>query len=367
MSMYKGAKTRVKVGGGHSKEFDVGVGVHQGSVLSPFLFSIVLDVLSEDGRKGAFLLLYADDLVFMAETMEELEAQFIRWKAAFEGKGLKVNLGKTKVMESSGGDGVVVLAKIDPCGVCGKRAKVNCVRCKTCKKWIHAWSARIKRVSRRMNGNFECRVCMNGANVECKNASNGCLGELERVNSYCYLEDNVNGGGESEPAVTRRIWLGWKAFNSVSSMLCGKRHTWNIKGQIYRTCVRPVMTCGSKTWVVRSVEESFLRRAEKRMLRMMCGVQLADGVSTKKLMVRLGLDSTIVEVVRQGSLRWLGHVVRKEDDDCVKQAWRFEVVGSRGRGRPRLTWKGMLENLCRGLGLVLKDGYDRVKWRERVR
>ena len=113
--------------------------------------------------------------------------------------------------------------------------------------------------------------------------------------------------------------------------------------------------------------ESILRRAEKRMLRMMCGVQLADGMITKKLMVRLGLDSTIVEVMRQGSLRWLGHVVRKEDEDCVKQAWRFEVEGSRERGRQRLTWKEMMENLCRGLGLVLKDGYDRVKWRERVR
>ena len=337
-------------------------------VFSPFLFSIVLDVLSENGRKGAlYELLYADDLFLMAETMEELEAQFIRWKAAFEGKGLKVNLGKTKVMESSGGRGVVVLAKIYPCGVCGKRAKVNCVRCKTCKKWIHGRYARVKRVSPRMNGNFECRVCMNGSNEECKNASNGCLGELERVNSYCYLGDNVNGGGGNELAVTQRIGLGWKAFNSVSSMLCGKRHTWNIKGQIYRTCVRPVMTYGSETWVVRSLEESILRRAEKWMLRMMCGVQLADGVSTKELMVRLGLDSTIVKVVRQGSLRWLGHVVRKEDDDCVKQAWRFEVVGSRGRGRPRLTWKRMMENLCCGLGLVLKDGYDRVKWRERVR
>ena len=79
MSMYKGAKTRVQVGGGHSEKFDVGVGVHQRSVLSPFLFSIVLNVLSEDGKKGAlYELLYADDLVLMAETMEELEAQFIR-------------------------------------------------------------------------------------------------------------------------------------------------------------------------------------------------------------------------------------------------------------------------------------------------
>ena len=92
----------------------------------------------------------------------------------------------------------------------------------------------------------------------------------------------MNGGGGSELAVTRRIGLGWKAFNSVFSMLCGKRHTRNIKRQIYRTCVRLVMKYGSKTWVVRSVEKIILRRAEKRMLRMMCGVQLADGVSTKK-------------------------------------------------------------------------------------
>ena len=78
ISIYKKAKIRVQVGGGHSK-FNVGVGVHQGLVFSPFLFSIVLDVLSEDGRKGAlYELLYPDDLVLMAETIKELEAQFIR-------------------------------------------------------------------------------------------------------------------------------------------------------------------------------------------------------------------------------------------------------------------------------------------------
>ena len=72
---------------------------------------------------------------------------------------------------------------------------------------------------------------------------------------------------------------------------------------------------------------------------MMCGVQLADGVSSKYLIVRLGSDNNIIEVVRQGSLSWLGHVVKKRDEDCVKQAWRFEVEGSREKGRPRLAWK----------------------------
>ena len=57
-------------------------------------------MLSEEGRKGTlYEMLYADDLVLVSKTMEELEAQFNRWKSAFEGKGLKVNLGKTRILE----------------------------------------------------------------------------------------------------------------------------------------------------------------------------------------------------------------------------------------------------------------------------
>ena len=56
-------------------------------------------------------------------------------------------------------------------------------------------------------------------------------------------------------------------------------------------------------------------------------------------MERLGLKDTIIKNVWQGSLRWLGHVLRKDDDEYVKQAWSFELEGGRGRGRPTLDWK----------------------------
>ena len=39
-------------------------------------------------------LLYADDLVLMSEIIEGLGNKFIKWKQAFESKGLKINLGK---------------------------------------------------------------------------------------------------------------------------------------------------------------------------------------------------------------------------------------------------------------------------------
>ena len=125
MSLYDGAKTRVRVGSAYSEEFEVKVDVHQGSVLSPLLFAIVVDVITENARRGVVNeLLYADDLVIMSEDMEDLKERFWNWKDALESKGLKVNTRKTKLMVS-GSEGELYKSKIDPCGVCGRRVMAN--------------------------------------------------------------------------------------------------------------------------------------------------------------------------------------------------------------------------------------------------
>ena len=51
--MYEGASTSVRSAAGLTEEFEVKVGLRQGSALSPFLFAIIMDVLTEDVRKDA--------------------------------------------------------------------------------------------------------------------------------------------------------------------------------------------------------------------------------------------------------------------------------------------------------------------------
>ena len=120
-----------------SEEFLVQVGVHQGSVLSPLLFAIAVDVILKNAREGLMNeILYADDLVLMSESMENLKENFLKSKEAFESKGLKVNLNKTKVMGSSS-KGEVLKSKVDPCAKCGKRVMANLVMCTKCDKWVH--------------------------------------------------------------------------------------------------------------------------------------------------------------------------------------------------------------------------------------
>ena len=51
MSLYEGAKTRVTVDSELSVEFEAKVWMHQGSVLSPFLFAVLVDVVTEFARE----------------------------------------------------------------------------------------------------------------------------------------------------------------------------------------------------------------------------------------------------------------------------------------------------------------------------
>ena len=46
------------------------------------------------------------------------------------------------------------------------------------------------------------------------------------------------------------------------------------------------------------------------------GVKLKDRLPSKELRERLGIDD-IALVLQQNRLRWYGHVLRKEDDDCT--------------------------------------------------
>ena len=131
------------------KSFKVKVGVHQGSVLSPLLFTVVIDVVRNRVKVGTSQeILYADDLVLIAKTLAEPQKKFNIWKSALESKGLKVNLVKTKVMVSKIGQVTVKpSSKTDPCGICGRKTISKAVLCKQCGNTIHGRYAKINRVT----------------------------------------------------------------------------------------------------------------------------------------------------------------------------------------------------------------------------
>ena len=96
---YSDVTTRVRSTVGMTDSFRVQVGLHQGSALSPFLFNIVFDVLTEAVRENPpWCVLYADDVVILARSRRALQAKLERWRQALESRGLKISRSKTEYM-----------------------------------------------------------------------------------------------------------------------------------------------------------------------------------------------------------------------------------------------------------------------------
>ena len=72
--MYEGSKTVVRCAVGITESFKVKVGLHQGSALSPLLFAVIMDRLTEEVRREPpRTMLFVDDIVICKETREEVE------------------------------------------------------------------------------------------------------------------------------------------------------------------------------------------------------------------------------------------------------------------------------------------------------
>ncbi|CAN4092267.1 unnamed protein product [Withania somnifera] len=79
--MHDEAKTRVRTAGGDSRSFPVLMGLHRGLTLSPFLFALVMDVLTPRIRgEVPWCMLLADDVVLIDETCGGVNTKLEVWR-----------------------------------------------------------------------------------------------------------------------------------------------------------------------------------------------------------------------------------------------------------------------------------------------
>ncbi|KAL6498241.1 hypothetical protein OROGR_028638 [Orobanche gracilis] len=266
--MYYQGRTCVRTPVGDTPYFPVEVGLHQGSAFSPFLFTLILDVISRGIQDGVpWCMLFADDIVLVAES-KEVNAKLELWRSTLESQGLSVSRSKTEYLwcnfsgETTGEEGeVMIVDHIVP-----------------------------------------------------------------RTDKFKYLGSVIHKEGGIEDDVTHRIKAGWLRWRAASGVLCDKKVPLKLNGKFYRAVVRPAMLYGSECWAMKKSLESKLEAAEMRMLCWSCGRTLLDRISN--VAFRNALEVTLISTkVREGRLRWFGHVRRRHASDPVRRVESFSIVG----------------------------------------
>ena len=339
-AMYNNARSKVRVGSECSEEFGVGVGVHQGSVLSPLLFIIVLEALSKAFRTGVpWELLFADDLVIVDTSLERLIERVLEWKSGLESKGLRVNMSKTKFMASGPDLDVLHDSGKYPCAVCRTGVGVASILCTKCKLWVHKKCSGLKAI--KSIPDYACPRCLGAPGVrpiDGRPFVEVQVGDstLEAVDRFCYLGDMLSGGGGCMAAAIARCRCAWGKFRENLPLLTARALPFKIRGRLFSSVVRSSLLHATETWPMSSDVLHRLCRNDRAMIRWICGVRPSDDPSMADLLEKLGLSDLTV-AIRVRRLRWYGHVMRHEEKE-IHKVRSISIPGARRKGRPRKTW-----------------------------
>ena len=111
-NLHAGQEAIVRTEQGTTDWFQIGKGVRQGCILSPYLFNSYAEYIMQSAgldeaqagikiaRRNINNLRYADNLTLMAKSEEELKSFLMKVKEESEKAGLKLNIQKTKIIAS---------------------------------------------------------------------------------------------------------------------------------------------------------------------------------------------------------------------------------------------------------------------------
>jgi len=298
--MYTNSQTAVSCAAGTSQLFPVEVGLHQGSALSPFLFAIIMDSLTNTVREESpWQMMFADDVVLCATSKDTLEEALEKWRKALESRGLKLSRSKTEYM------------------------------------------------------------CLHGEQL-----NEISLGDtrMPRVDEFKYLGSTITNNGTVDKEIKKRTEAGWRNWKKMTGVLCDKKVPINVKGKIHKTIVQPAMTYAMETVSLTSRQEKKLEVAEMKMCRWACGWTRLDRVRNETVRERLKVEK-ITDRVRRSRLRWFGHVERRDENYVGRRTMNMAIPGKRKRGRPRKRWRDNIKEDLEAIGAKREDAKDRERWR----
>ena len=126
------------------------------------------------------------------------------------------------------------------------------------------------------------------------------------------------------------------------------------------------MLYGTECWAVKKQHVQKMSVVEMRMLRWMSGKIRMDKIRNEHIRKNLGVAS-IGDKIREGRLRWFGHVQRRSRSAPIRRSELIQIESSKKtRGRPKRTWVEVVRKDLKIFNLKETMVINRMEWRSRI-
>jgi len=216
-------KIKIKVGNIVSQGIPVSTGLRQGDALLPILFNIALEKVIRESRieengirlGGCIIgvLAYADDIVLLVENKVNLKEQAGKLLDTANRIGLEINAEKTEYLIMQRGE---VADHVHPFLEVGQY-------------------------------------------------------KFQRVKEFKYLGSILTDKNDELTEIKARLQSGNKCYYGLSNMLKARAISKNLKIQLYRTLIRPVVMYGCEVWTLQKSDQNRLLIFKRKILRRIFG------------------------------------------------------------------------------------------------
>ena len=167
--------------------------------------------------------------------------------------------------------------------------------------------------------------------------------KLEQVEIFKYLGANISANGDCIQDIRIRTATALRSMTNLSKTWRGRGIRVATKMRLYMALIQPIALYGCETWTLTATLEKKLLTFEMAALRTILGVRKLDKIRKKEIRKRVGCTNIIVQVVYTRQPKWLGHVLRMDQEHIAKTVLHGKVEGTRRRGKPKTTWISAIE------------------------
>ena len=196
-------------------------------------------------------------------------------KNGLKSMGLKVNMGKTKVIISVRDLHTLQTSGKYPCAVCRKDVGKNSILCSGYSCWVHKKCSDIPGGLAK-DPDFRCRCLGNAWAIDRRPCVEVQLADekLDVVNSFVYFGDCICPSRGSELATIKGCRSAQGEFEEILPLLTCEAISLNTRGQMCNSCIRGSMLYLSECWApVRQEGKKRLERSERAMLLWLCNIK----------------------------------------------------------------------------------------------
>ena len=160
---------------------------------------------------------------------------------------------------------------------------------------------------------------------------------------WCQRDPTVNSDNSIEEEIQNRMALGNKAYNANQFLFKSRLVSKKLKVKLYWSIIRPTVTYGCETWVLKETIKTKLMIYEKKVLRKIFGpTKERDGtwrIKTNYELDKLIRHKNIINYIKAQRLSWFGHLNRTSEERMVKKVHKWKPMLTRPLGRPKNRWE----------------------------